>query len=123
MQYADDNSNRFPDPQALDQSWEKCLSAYISNPDPFRCPGDQEIYPILGSSYDWRDTGVFQTTLAGRAFYDMNRSNAVLAFESLPGWHAKQKMNAAFLDGSAQVMDQQACLADLQSPIRDAAGP
>jgi hypothetical protein len=115
---ARDNGGRYPDPVALNQSWEQCLQPYLSNPRIFQCPGDNEVYPAVGSSYDWRDTGVTATTLAGRTLHDTNRVTAVLAFECLPGWHGLGRINAALLDGSAQSMDQGACLSDIQLPIR-----
>ena len=43
----------------------------------------------------------------------------MLVFEALPAWHAKGRMNAALLNGSAITMDQELCLSDLQSPIRN----
>ena len=66
----------------------------------------------------WRDTGRPETTLAGRTITDTNRPDPVLAFEALPGWHVKGRMNAVLLSGSGQSMDQEACLEDLQQPIR-----
>ena len=82
-----------------------------------RCPGDEEIYPAVGSSYDWRDTGNPDTTLAGRLITKA-RSDAVLAFETLPGWHNLRQMNAVRVDGSALVMESRECLKDLQlSPL------
>jgi prepilin-type N-terminal cleavage/methylation domain-containing protein len=116
--WASEHSQQFPDPVALNQSWEQCLSPYLSTGQLFACPADSEIYPAVGSSYDWRDTGDPSTTLAGKSMSSINRANAVLAFESLPGWHFSAKMNAACLDGSARTMDQQHCLADLQTPLR-----
>ncbi|HWE92665.1 MAG TPA: type II secretion system protein [Tepidisphaeraceae bacterium] len=117
-QYAADNDGFLPDPGELQQSWEKCLRGYLSDSSAYQCPADEEVFPVVGSSYDWRDTGVAATTLAGRPLVDVNRGGVVLAFESLPGWHARHKMNAAFLDGSARTMTDEACLSDLQSPIR-----
>jgi prepilin-type N-terminal cleavage/methylation domain-containing protein len=115
---ARDHGDRYPDPVALNMSWEQCLRPYLSNSQIFQCLADNEIYPAVGSSYDWRDTGVANTTLAGRTVHDTNRSTAVLTFESLPGWHGPGRINAGLLDGSAQSMDQRACLSDVQTPIR-----
>jgi len=117
-QDAHDHGDYYPDPVALNQSWEQCLAPYLSSPQVFQCPGDDEIFPSVGSSYDWRDTGVATTTLAGRTIHDVNRTTAVLTFESLPGWHGLHSINAATVDGSAHLMDQAACLSDLQTPIR-----
>jgi type II secretory pathway pseudopilin PulG len=120
LMYADDNDRRLPDPFELQTSWEQILRRYVSNPETFRCPGDSELYPAIGSSYDWRDTGTPETTLAGKAISDTTRNDCVLAFEALPGWHARGRMNAALLDGSAVSMDQEQCMADIQLPIRAA---
>ena len=117
-QWAHDHSDRYPDPIALNQSWEQCLYPYISSSQNFQCPADEELFPAVGSSYDWRDTSVATTTLAGRTVHDINRLDAVLVFESLPSWHMKGRMNAAHIDGSAQTMTQEKCLSDLQTPIR-----
>lgn len=117
-QYARDNDDRFPDPAELQQSWEKCLSGYLPGAPSFECPSDREIFPAVGSSYDWRDTADPSTTLAGRLLSDCRRQNAVLAFESLPGWHGRNTMNAALFDGSAASMFPDACLSDLRMAIR-----
>ncbi|MDB5290658.1 MAG: hypothetical protein JWL69_1899 [Phycisphaerales bacterium] len=117
-QYASDNDGLFPDPTELQQSWEKCLHPYLSDPAAFQCPADEEVFTAVGSSYDWRDTGKPATTLAGRPLRDVNRDDVVLAFESLPGWHTRHSMNAALIDGSARAMDEESCLSDLQTPVR-----
>jgi type II secretory pathway pseudopilin PulG len=118
LMYADDNDRRLPDPFELQTSWEQILRKYVSNAETFRCPGDGELYPTIGSSYDWRDTGLPETTLSGKLITDTNRGDCVLAFEALPGWHSRGRMNAALLNGSALSMDQEQCMADIQSPIR-----
>jgi prepilin-type N-terminal cleavage/methylation domain-containing protein len=118
--YASDNAGRLPEPGLSGVSWETALRAQ-QGANWFRCPADEEVFPAVGSSYDWRDTGDPETTLAGRVITKA-RSDAVLAFETLPGWHTKHRMNAVRVDGSAVVMDEADCLGDVQrSPIREAA--
>ena len=117
-QYAADNDHYFPDPFVVERSWEQLLRPYVSSADAFHCRGDDELFPMIGSSYDWRDTGEFETTLAGRRLNEANRPDCVLAFEALPGWHAAGRMNAALLDGSASSMEQAKCMEDLYRPIR-----
>jgi type II secretory pathway pseudopilin PulG len=118
LQYAADNDKRLPNPFELQTSWEQLLRRYVTNPDGFHCPGDSELFPMIGSSYDWRDTGSPDTTLAGRLIDDTKRAECVLAFEALPAWHARGRMNAALLNGAALSMDQEVCMGDLQTPIR-----
>ena len=118
LQYAADNEKCLPDPFAAQKSWEQLLRPYLGTADVFRCGGDTEIYPMVGSSYDWRDTGRYETTLAGRLITDVDQSNCVLAFEALPSWHAAGRMNAVFLNGSAQAMEQETCMADILRKIR-----
>lgn len=117
-QYAGENRGRLPDPFVMGTNWETALSRHLSkNPDVFRCGADRELFPSIGSSYDWRDTGNPATTLAGRPLTDARRYGVVLAFEALPGWHAKGMMNAALVDASARCMRQDECLGDLATPI------
>jgi type II secretory pathway pseudopilin PulG len=117
-QYAADNDKRLPDPFMLQTSWEQLLRRYVTSPDAFHCPGDGELFPMIGSSYDWRDTGAPESTLAGRPIDDATRGDCVLAFEALPAWHARGRMNAALLNGAAVSMDQELCMGDIQAPIR-----
>jgi len=109
--YAGDHGGRLPDPEDTGISWETSLRLYNSNI--LRCPADEEIFPAVGSSYDWRDTGNPDTTLAGRTMTKA-RSDTVLAFDTLPGWHNLRQMNAVRVDGSALVMEAKDCLGDLQ---------
>lgn len=118
LQYAADNGKRLPDPFVSQTSWEQSLRKYVTNTDAFRCKADGELYPAVGSSYDWRDTGRPETTMAGRMLTDCERGDAVLALEALPGWHAGGRINAVRMDGSAEPMDQDVCLGDLLLPVR-----
>ncbi len=115
--YAGDNAGRLPDPSDTGIPWETAI--HYCNTNVLHCPADEEVFPSVGSSYDWRDTGDPATTLAGRTMTKA-RPDAVLAFETLPGWHNRKKMNAVRIDGSSLVMDEKECLGDLQlSPFRD----
>ena len=117
-QYAADNGNELPYPAFSQIPWERSLAKYVAD-DVFVCPGDQELAPATGSSYDWRDTGLDETTLAGRR-PAAARGDAVLAFDALPGWHGKSQMNVVRADGSALPLDAGTCVRDLQKPV---AGP
>jgi prepilin-type N-terminal cleavage/methylation domain-containing protein len=113
--YANENKSMLPDPGSVGYSWEQLLEPYFHAE--FRCPSDQEVFPSVGSSYDWRDTPDASTTLAGVPLASVKRPNLVLAFESLSGWHAKGKINVVLFDGSAMTMDEDACMADLDASI------
>jgi hypothetical protein len=112
--YAAENGNALPYPAFTEIPWERSLARHADDKT-FVCPGDEELAPATGSSYDWRDTGIPETTLAGRS-PGAARSTAVLAFDALPGWHAKGQMNVVRADGSAGSMDAGACVRDLQQP-------
>ena len=95
--YAADNRNQLPYPAFSQIPWERSLARYAAT-EQFVCPGDQELAPATGSSYDWRDTGIEETTLAGQSPASA-RGDAVLAFDALPGWHARSQMNVVRADG------------------------
>lgn len=113
--FAERNDKRFPDPSVTRVSWESSLTQYAGT-NVFACPADNEIFPSVGSSYDWRDTPYPATTLAGKTLTDSASSSLVLVFEALPGWHDRKRINAAFLDGTARDMPYEACLSDLEKP-------
>lgn len=113
--YAGDHRLYLPDPTFTDKSWEQLLLPYFTGS--FACPADTELAPTVGSSYDWRDTGNPATTLAGRMLPAVGRTEAVLAFEALPGWHAARRINVVRVDGSAATLTDDACFADLAKPI------
>ena len=117
QQYTMDNSDCFPTPLKSQTSWEHLLRRYLPDVEVFRCGSDEEIFPALGSSYDWRDTPRPETTLAGKSLSSIRRLDAVLAFEALPGWHSQQKINAGKVDGSVETMDREQCLGDLKVPL------
>jgi hypothetical protein len=117
--YASDNQMRLPDPGTANLSWEQMLRRY--DRAPFACPADAELYPTLGSSYDWRDTGDPATTLAGRSIADLARPSATLCFEALPWWHRKYHLNVARLDGSVVTVHEDEFIADLATPMKDPA--
>jgi type II secretory pathway pseudopilin PulG len=113
--YANDNKMNFPDPGSAVLSWEQMLEPYYQGN--FQCPADDELYPTVGSSYDWRDTADPLTTLAGRNMADLHRTDFVMAFEALSGWHKKRMINVVYGDGSGATVDDDACFADLQRPL------
>lgn len=106
---------RFPDPGTVDASWEEIIHPYFNGK--LECPADSELYPAIGSSYDWRDTGADSTTLAGKLLASIQRSDAVIVFEAMPGWHNKGQLNVARIDGSASSMDEEDCYKDLATPL------
>ncbi len=115
--YADHYGGHLPDPSTTHLSWEASLLPFGAT-GMFKCPSDSEMYPVLGSSYDWRDTPDPNTSMAGRDILAAERSNMVLAFELLPGWHSKKRMNVCFLgDGSAHEMDYEQAMRDLDAPV------
>ena len=112
--YAQDNSFRLPVPGLANRSWEQMLSQYCKGT--FVCPADRELATVVGSSYDWRDTGIAMTTLAGRSVAETLRPSAIIAFEALPGWHARGKINVARLDNSVSIIAEEEFFADLNEP-------
>jgi type II secretory pathway pseudopilin PulG len=116
-QYAMENDGRYPTPLAAGRSWESLLQPYLRDSSSFHCLSDEELFPAVGSSYDWRDTPNPMSTLAGRRMSDITRYDAVLAFESLPGWHGRHLMNAVYLNGSVALVLDDVCLGDLQRTI------
>jgi type II secretory pathway pseudopilin PulG len=114
--YAGENGRQLPAPAFTQIPWERSLQAFAS-PDVFACPGDQELAPATLSSYDWRDTGIEETTLAGKSLATA-RGDAVLAFDALPGWHGAGEMNVATVDGSVRAANADDCVADLRRPVQ-----
>ena len=93
--------------------------ALILNPAvAFQCPADSDIFRLVGSSYDWRDTGPFpETTIAGKLAASNMRQNTVMAYDQLFGWHGKHVINVVRLDGSALPMSDDDFAKDLQQPV------
>jgi type II secretory pathway pseudopilin PulG len=119
IRYLDENDGKYPDTFASGVSWEQMLKKYIGGGGGvFHCSSDPELFEAVGSSYDWRDTGQPETSLVGKNRTERFRSDAVLAFDALPGWHARDRMNAVRLDGAAIPMLADDCLADLQQPVK-----
>jgi prepilin-type N-terminal cleavage/methylation domain-containing protein len=117
QEYAKQNGGVYPDPGQTHVSWEQSLRPYVGTQGKFACPADAELFKAVGSSYDWRDTGNAQTTLAGRDLRTVARPGASLAFDALPGWHAKRQLNVIRLDGSAVSVDQDQWFNELETPL------
>jgi len=113
--YATDEG-RLPYPAFTQVPWERSVAKYVSIPT-FRCGSDAELGPVTGSSYDWRDTGVMETTLAGKEWREAQRPDTVLAFEALPGWHRPGRINVTCVDGSATSMTQDEFGAEMDRPL------
>ena len=113
--YAQDNAFRMPVPALANKSWEQMLSPYCRGT--FVCPADEELATVVGSSYDWRDTGIAQSTLAGRSIAENMRPSAIVAFEALPGWHARGMINVARLDNSVTTVPEDEFFNDLNASI------
>lgn len=114
--YAHDNARRLPDPAQTGVAWEQSLLPYVPSSS-FQCPSDQELAPASGSSYDWRDTGVNETTVAGRSLLEVTRPDVLLTYDTLPSWHQRGQVNVAGMDGSARSLKQEIWLEDLSRPI------
>ena len=119
LQYALNNDGRFPPPAstAAGRSWESFLSPYIGPVQAFRCPADSDIFPTVGSSYDWRDTPDPTTTLAGRMAQAPMRQDTILAYDTLPGWHGRHIITAVRLIGAAQALPEDDVIQNLQQPV------
>jgi type II secretory pathway pseudopilin PulG len=115
--YADANNGFLPDPAATQESWESMLREHLPNREVFHCMSDGGLFDKLRSSYDWRDTGNSQTTIAGKPLIAVRRPTTVIAFDALPDWHATGRINALRVSGSVESMVHQECLQDLDRPI------
>jgi competence protein ComGC len=112
--YAMDFNDYFPPPVTTGQ-WEDFLRFYVHR-NVFKCPADTELFPALGSSYDWRDTGNAVTTLAGKMHTQVARNDVGVAFDTLPGWHTPDKIQVLQSDQSIRMLNQDLFFKDLQRP-------
>lgn len=115
--YANDNQQRLPDPVVAQESWESLLKKYMPTRDVYHCQSDGGLFENLRSSYDWRDTPNPQTTIAGHSILEVRRPTLVFAFDALPDWHGRGRINTAKADGSTETMEYESCLKDLDTPI------
>ena len=116
--YATDSGGYLPYTQGSPQ-WEHLMLSYITRKT-FACPADDELYPSLGSSYDWRDLGdpaITPTSLAGRHLATVSRLDLALAFEALPGWHRPNYTIVVLVDNSVVSMDQNCLVNNLLLPV------
>jgi competence protein ComGC len=124
MQYASYNNGRFPPSRNIaGKNWESLLSPYIGPVHAFECPADSDIFPNIGSSYDWRDVPDDENSLAGKSATGPLRQDRILAFDTLPGWHGKHKISVVRLNGKAEAIDETQWFDDLDAPVRIQASP
>lgn len=119
--WTNDHGERFPDPATEALAWEQLISPKGGGAV-FRCPSDVELAPAVGSSYDWRDTGHPNSTLAGQNLSVVTRSSTVLVFESLPGWHQKDRVGVARFNAAVEFIPQSELMADLLEPVNHKGG-
>jgi hypothetical protein len=110
--YMTDNLDVYPE-ASPNKQWEDQLRAYAQR-KVFQCPADYELFAVLGSSYNWRDTGDPLTTLAGVPASRVTRNDSVLAFDAFPGWHAPGKIMVLKANNTQELMPQEAFFSDLQ---------
>jgi prepilin-type N-terminal cleavage/methylation domain-containing protein len=104
----------FPTPDA---QWEDLLRSYTPRAT-FRCAADNELFAAFSSSYDWRDTGDPNTTLAGRMAVQVSHSDLSLAFDALPEWHQKGRIQVLSINNSVELISLPAYFTDIQrSPL------
>jgi len=124
MHYAQDNNGRFPPSRSpARKNWESLLSPYIGPVHAFECPADSDIFPNIGSSYDWRDVADDDSTLAGKSATGPLRQDRIIAFDTLPGWHGKHKISVIRLNGKAEAIDEVQWSDDLDAPVRIQTSP
>jgi len=119
--YANDHENLLPNPGVSQIPWERSLARYCDITI-FICPADEELAPFTNSSYDWRDNGLEDATLAGKPL-NTARGDTVLVFDALPGWHAVDKINVARVDGSALALPTDDGVTELSRPIKRPPNP
>ena len=112
--YAQDNRGFLPQPALANKSWEQMIAPFYSGS--YWCPADGELSRTVGSSYDWRDTGDPATSFAGKPLSAIGPSDAVLAFDALPGWHVSREVMVARLDGAVASIRQEECFQQLIQP-------
>jgi hypothetical protein len=115
--YAANEGGYLPNFAVTQIPWENAIRPYISLPvSVFVCPSDNELAPVTNSSYDWRDLPDPAATLAGKRLADA-RSDAILAVEGLPGWHRRGIINVAYVNGTAEAIDQKDYATDWGKPV------
>jgi hypothetical protein len=115
--YAQTYENTYPAPTSNAQ-WEELLRPWVAR-NTFCCPADNELFAALGSSYDWRDTGNPDTTLAGRPIMQVVRNNVSLAYDALPGWHAANKVQVVTAEDAVLLLGNGDFFQELQrSPAK-----
>jgi type II secretory pathway pseudopilin PulG len=119
MSYASSNNGRFPPSRNMaGKNWESLLSPYIGPVHAFECPADSDIFPNIGSSYDWRDAAEDANSLAGKSATGPLRQDRIIAFDTLPGWHGRHKISVVRLNGKAESIEEGQWFDDLDAPVR-----
>jgi type II secretory pathway pseudopilin PulG len=114
--YSQDYQNFYPSP-TVEAQWEDLLRPYTPRAT-FCCPADAELFAVLSSSYDWRDTGNPNTTLTGKTLLQVSHSELALTFDALPDWHQKNSIQVLRVNDSVELMSMNAFFQDIQrSPV------
>ena len=103
--YAADHRGFLPD-EAIESAWFALLSTYLPGEELYQCPSDADTAELgAGISFDWRDSLAVAdpaSSLAGRNIDVTRKTDLILVFDSIPGWHGRSDVQAATLDTSAR---------------------
>jgi hypothetical protein len=121
--YANANGGVLPYVAESSPQWEDLLITHGLQRKNFCCPADQEVYPALGSSYDWRDTGKADpdpaldhpNTFSGRRLFAV-RQDLVMAFESFSDWHKRGYYMVVYPDMRVSMIEEHEYVTDRACP-------
>ena len=103
--YAADHRGYLPD-EAIESAWFALLATYMPEEEIYQCPSDADTAEMgAGISFDWRDSLAVADpaySLAGKNIDATGKTDLILLFDSIPGWHGRSDVQAATLDTSAR---------------------
>ena len=106
--YASEHDGKLPS-EEFEMMWEELLDPYVGDSRVYICPADADAAILnAGISYAGRDTLAVDdpaSSLSGRNLGTISRSDLILVFDSIPGWHNETMIQAAAVDSSSRRYD------------------